>query len=146
MSWVTPTAEMMFADSSVELAGIVAVKGQDDRAQILTEAVETFRDAIRSGGQALAVTDGTIPLSCQQACIDKAIWIFVTRSMPENDAIQSKARREANARAEAFLADIINKKIRFSGDDPAQSIGYAASTPRPGRQVRTDSFDGLGQT
>ncbi len=121
----------------------MAVKGADDLAEIITECVESFRDAIRFGGQPLG-PDGTIPRSLKQYIIDRAIWLFLTRGVAENPAIQSKSRRQAADRAETIMDKIMEGRLKVGADDPAATISHGVSAVRPGKKVQ--NWDKLGST
>lgn len=128
-----------------ERLNIASVKGVDDLGDIVQECVETFRDAIRSSGQQLG-PDGTIALGLKQYVLDRAIWIFVSRGVGQNNAVQSPARKDAATRAEAILDKIIAKEFKVISDDPTQTISHGVAVVRPGRRVCTDSFDKLGES
>ncbi len=131
--------------SSRERRSIATAKGQDDLAIIVAECVDIFRDAIRSSGQPLG-PDGTIPLSLRTYVLSRAVWLFVSRGLPENKAVQSPSRQKEGDRAEDVLQQIIDKKLKVIANDPTQTISHGVSIVRPGRRVRTDSFDKLGET
>jgi hypothetical protein len=145
MAWITITDNDAMAAASSERMSIIAVKGTDDLGDIVAEAIETFRDAIRSSGQPLGPA-GTIPLSLKRYVLDWAVWAFVSRGVAKNPAIQDDARKDANDRAEKILFKILNQELKVSADDPAATITLGAAVVRPGRRVRTGSFDKLGES
>jgi uncharacterized protein RhaS with RHS repeats len=126
MSWITPTTDQLWPDSSTELAGIVAVKGADDRADVLAGVVDEFRQAAAARGHPLG-PDGTVPRAWQRYVTGIACWRFVSVGVPQNEGIQSAARREANDEGQQALARIAAGEIA-----PELPDGYTAQNPRSG--------------
>jgi hypothetical protein len=145
MSWITVTDDMAMASNSPERLMVVKIKRADDLGDLVAEAVETFRGAIRSSGQPLG-PDGTIPMELQRYVLDFAIWAFVSRGVARNPVIQDDSRKEANGRAEKILFKIISKELKVTSDDATQTISHGVSVVRRGRKIRTNSFDKLGET
>ena len=145
MSWITVTDQDAMPGNSQERQSIAAVKGVDDLQDKVVEAVETFRDAIRSSGQPLDA-DGTIPLSLKRYVIDWAIWQFVSQGVAKNPGIQDDARKDANDRAEKMLSRILDGKFKVTAADPTQTVSHGVTLIRRGRRMHTGSFDKLGET
>lgn len=115
MSWKTPKDTEVLSKGSKERAAVAAIKGGsgapiDDLADILSEVVAEFRDAIAGRENALD-TAGTLPGGLCKYARDLALWIFITRGIPNNDGIQTKERSDAAVKAEAILEDIRNGKV-----------------------------------
>lgn len=145
MSWITVADIDAMPSNSPERQMVLKIKAVDDLADIVAEGTETFRDAIRSSGQPLDVA-GTIPLSLKRYVLAWAVWEFVSRGVAKNAAIQTDARKSAAAAAEKILERIMEGKLKVSAPDPTQTITLGVSLLRPGRRVRTNSFDKLGET
>ncbi len=143
MAWIQLTIQDGLPPASQERQGIVAAKGVDDYEDILMECIDIFRDAIRSSGQPLG-PEGTIPRSLSAYVLARTIWLFVSRGLPENKAIQSPSRQKEADRAEEVLQQIIDGKLKVISDDPAQTISHGVTVVRRGRRIRTGSFDKLG--
>jgi hypothetical protein len=93
MAWVQLTDQDAMPSTSRERTDIATVKGADDLVSIVEECVDIFRDAIRSSGQPLG-PEGTIPRSLSTYVLSRAVWLFVSRGVPENKAIQSPSRQK----------------------------------------------------
>jgi hypothetical protein len=106
MPWITPTDDEVLSKDSKERASIVAIKNKDDLADILVEVVAEFRDAIAGRDNDLDSTDNTLPAGLAKYARDLALWIFVSRGVPQNDGIQTKVRQDAGAKAEEILKGI----------------------------------------
>lgn len=126
MSWVTPTPDQVFAAASKEYASLVAVKGQDDLADILSQSVSQFRGAINSRGYPLDA-DGSVPPSLLRYVLDLTVWEFVTRGVPKNESIQTKERKDRAKDAQDKLEGILAGKVAVELPD-----GYVPANPRTG--------------
>lgn len=104
-TWITPADSEIFPAAAKERASIVAIKGVDDLAAILAEVIAQFRDAI-AGRENPLDDDGTIPSGLAKYARDLALWIFITRGVPENEGIQTKERNDAAKKAEEILKGI----------------------------------------
>lgn len=110
MAWITPSDNEVLPPAAKERASIKAIKGVDDLGQILTEVVAEFRDAIAGRENALDA-DGTVPQGLAKYVRDLALWIFITRSVPKNEGIQTKERADAAKKAEDILQGIRDGSI-----------------------------------
>jgi hypothetical protein len=110
MSWITPTDDEVLSQQAKERASIAAIKGKDDLPQILAEVIAEFRDAIAGRENALDV-DGTVPAGLAKYVRDRALWIFISRGVPENDSVQTKGRADAAKAAEDALQAIRDGKV-----------------------------------
>ncbi|MDE2099107.1 MAG: hypothetical protein KGL39_17770 [Patescibacteria group bacterium] len=143
--WVQLTDADALAPSAPERKTVAGWKGADDLGDIVAESIETFRDAIRSSGQPLG-PDGTLPPGLKQYALDRAVWIFLTRGVPKNDAFATAARSDAAKRAEDILGKLMDGTLKVVGDDPTQTISHGVATVRRGVRMHTHSFDKLGET
>lgn len=123
MAWITPVDTEVLSAQSKERASISAIKGKDDLPQVLAEVVAEFRDAIAGRENALDA-DGTLPTGLAKYARDMALWIYITRGIPNNDGIQTKERADAAKKAEDVLADIRNGKIAIE-----PPTGWASNEP-----------------
>lgn len=110
MAWITPTDDEVLAKASQERTSIAAIKGNDDLAQILSEVVADFRDAIAGRENGLDA-DGTMPIGLAKYARDMALWIFITRGVPKNEGVQTQQRADAAKKAEEMLQGIREGKV-----------------------------------
>lgn len=106
MAWITPTDDEVLSKDSKERAAIVAIKNNDDLADILVEVVAEFRDAIAGRENQLDATDNTLPAGLAKYARDLALWSFITRGVPKNEGLQTKERADAAKKAEDVLQSI----------------------------------------
>lgn len=127
MAWITPVDTEVLSAQSKERASVTAIKGKDDLAQILTEVISKFRDAI-AGRENVLDKDGTLPAGLADYARDMALWIYITRGVPKNEGIQTKERKDAFDKANTAMEDIRKGTIAIeppggwaSNETPAQN-------------------------
>lgn len=132
MSWETITAaDVTDQFTEVEAATIQAVQSSGDSKLpgIVTRVIAQVRDDIRSGGYALDEDDTTIPEGLHNDAIAIARWKLLI-TLPANEEIQSKARKQENDEALDKLKRISNSKYSVEPPTgaPGGSGGSAASS------------------
>jgi hypothetical protein len=126
MSWITLVDQDVLPSGNQERIGIVAAKGIDDLANCVAEAVEAFRSAIASTGNTLGPS-GTVPSGFKHYVLGMALWHFVSAGVPQNEALQTPARRDQNSEAEALLRQLRAGRVMVELPD-----GVTAQYPRTG--------------
>lgn len=132
--WITLTAQDLFADTSQELASIVAIKGKDDRTDIACAVTEQVRDAYRSGGRVLG-NAGTIPAPLKERAVSIALWKFITSGVPRSDGVHTKERQKANDDAVDYLNQVATRAV--------PGIGGVSVVSKEHRQFTRHKMRGL---
>ena len=122
-TWVSVLDTDVLPAASAERASIAAIRGGDDLLSFAAEAVATFRGAIDGRGHSLGPA-GTVPPGLKHYAIAMALWHWVSEGVPENDRLQTKARRDNAKEAEEAL-----QAIREGRLTPELPDGYSG----PGR-------------
>jgi hypothetical protein len=150
MSWNTiQESDVLTALSPAEQAKLVAVQSATDNLPaILARAVNACRSAVISGGGQID-QPGTVPDLFRREVIAIALWDWITSIPKLSDTMASKNRQEQYDKAIQRQDKIALGELKV--DVPTNVLvtpapGYAVSTPRPGRHIRTGSFDKIGET
>lgn len=108
--WSYFTDDEVFGANVKERQSIAAIRGKDDLPDICEQVTGQIRQAYIFSNRELGA-DGTIPDGLKSRAIAMATWRFVSEGVPQNDALQTKARQSANAEAINFLNQIASLKI-----------------------------------
>ncbi len=109
-SWSYFTDDEVFGANVKERQSIAAIRGKDDLPDICTQVAGQIRQAYLFSNRELG-PDGTIPDGLKSYAVAIATWRFVSEGVPQNDALQSKARQSANTAAINYLNEIASVKI-----------------------------------
>jgi hypothetical protein len=150
MSWnAIAESDVLTALSPAEQAKLTAIQGATDNLPtILTRAVNACRSAVISGGGQIDQPN-TVPDLFRREVITIALWDWITSIPKLSETMANKQRQSMYDKAIERQDKIATGELKV--DVPGTPLvtaapGYAVSTPRPGRHVRTDSFDKLGAT
>ncbi len=108
--WSYFTDDEVFGANVKERQSIAVIRGKDDLPDICAQVTGQIRQAYIFSNRELGA-DGTIPDGFKSRAIAMATWRFVSEGVPENDALQTKARQAANAEAINYLNQIAAVKI-----------------------------------
>lgn len=109
-SWSYFTDDEVFGANVKERQSIAAIRGKDDLPDICAQVTGQVRQAYIFSNRELG-PEGTIPDGLKSHAVAIATWRFVSEGVPQNDALQSKARQTANATAINYLNEIASVKI-----------------------------------
>lgn len=136
-TWSYFTDDEVFGANVRERQSIAAIRGKDDLPDICGQVTAQIRQAYLFSNREIG-PDGTIPEGLKSRAIAMATWRFVSEGVPQNDALQTKARQTANAEAIAYLEQIASVKI---GKTSTPSFGERSSD-LPERQFTNDTQNG----
>jgi hypothetical protein len=139
--WTTLTDDDVLAQfNDSETDAFDAAKGDANSADlpdIISKVAGQIWDAWNNGGRKVDIQGGgTIPVSVMNRAIAVARWIYLL-ALPAGQSLQTKERQKLHDDAIAYWEKISKREISVSG---------SAQIARPGRRVRTKSFDGLSVT
>ena len=142
MPWSTITVEKIEV-SSQERAALVAVNSSD-LGDILDRVVAGARGKILAGGNQVGPA-GTVPDQIIEEVMAIVRWKWLT-SFPQLVKLQTKEREKQHDDAVALLKDIARREEKVELPDPGtalptQSPHDAVSVVRPGRCIKTSTFD-----
>jgi hypothetical protein len=109
-SWSYFTDDEVFAANVKERQSIAAIRGKDDLPDICEQVTGQIRQVYIFSNRELGA-EGTIPDGLKSRAIAIATWRFVSEGVPQNDALQTKARQTANDEAVKFLSEIASVHI-----------------------------------
>lgn len=136
-TWSYFTDDEVFGANVRERQSIAAIRGKDDLPDICAQVTAQIRQAYIFSNRELG-PDGTIPDGLKSRAIAMATWRFVSEGVPQNDALQTKARQTANAEAIVYLDQIASVKI---GKTSAPNFGKRG-VDLPERQFTNDTQNG----
>jgi hypothetical protein len=108
--WSYFTDDEVFGANVKERQSIVAIRGKDDLPDICEQVTQQIRQAYIFSNRELGA-DGTIPGGLKSRAVAIATWCFVSEGVPQNDALQTKARKDAFTEAINYLNQIAAVKI-----------------------------------
>jgi len=109
-TWSYFTDDEVFSTNVKERQSIAAIRGRDDLPDICEQVTGQIRQAYIFSNRELGA-DGTIPDGLKSRAIAIATWRFVSEGVPQNDALQTKARKDAFNEAVNYLNQIAAVKI-----------------------------------
>jgi hypothetical protein len=109
-TWSYFTDDEVFGANVKERQSIAAIRGKDDLPDICGQVTGQIRQAYIFSNRELGA-EGTIPDGLKSRAVAMATWRFVSEGVPQNDALQTKARQSANAEAINYLNQIASLKI-----------------------------------
>jgi len=109
-TWSYFTDDEVFGANVKERQSIAAIRGKDDLPDICAQVIGQIRQAYIFSNRELG-PDGTIPDGLKLHAVAIATWRFVSEGVPQNDALQTKARQTANTAAINYLNEIASVKI-----------------------------------
>jgi len=112
--WSYFTDDEVFGANVKERQSIAAIRGKDDLPDICAQVAGQIRQAYIFSNRELGA-EGTIPDGLKSHAVAIATWRFVSEGVPENSALQTKARQAANAEAVNYLNQIASLKIGRTG-------------------------------
>ena len=112
--WSYFTDDEVFGANVKERQSIAAIRGKDDLPDICAQVTGQIRQAYIFSNRELGA-EGTIPDGLKSHAVAIATWRFVSEGVPENSALQTKARQAANAEAVNYLNQIASLKIGRTG-------------------------------
>jgi hypothetical protein len=108
--WSYFTDDEVFGANVKERQSIAAIRGKDDLPDICEQVTGQIRQAYIFSNRELGA-DGTIPDGLKSRAVAIATWRFVSEGVPENDGLQTKARKDAFTEAVNYLNQIASVKI-----------------------------------
>jgi hypothetical protein len=108
--WSYFTDDEVFGTNVKERQSIAAIRGKDDLADICEQVTGQIRQAYIFSNRELGA-DGMIPDGLKSRAIAIATWRFVSEGIPQNDALQTKARQSAYDEALGYLNQIASLQI-----------------------------------
>jgi hypothetical protein len=108
--WSYFTDDEVFGANVKERQSIAAIRGKDDLPDICEQVTQQIRQAYIFSNRELG-SDGTIPDGLKSRAVAIATWRFVSEGVPQNDALQTKARKDAFSEAINYLNQIASVKI-----------------------------------
>jgi hypothetical protein len=108
--WSYFTDDEVFGANVKERQSIAAIRGKDDLPDICEQVTGQIRQAYIFSNRELGV-EGTIPDGLKSRAVAIATWRFVSEGVPQNDALQTKARKDAFTEAVNYLNQIATVKI-----------------------------------
>ena len=149
MSWNAVTTDDVLSEfTGQEQSDLETLQADTDSLQaILTRTINAARGNVKAGGGTVD-QDGTIADSLAPHIIAIARWRWLV-SIPKSDALQSDARKALHDDAVKYLKEVAKGEIKVEVPDKPQvsaNPNHAVETVRPGRRIRTGSFDKLGET
>lgn len=150
MPWRTITSDDITNDlTPVEIAALQNLQGANDQLAVkLTDTINEVRDAIVAGGGQLD-QDGTVPDLLRNDTINITRWHWLI-SFPQLKSLQTAARQSAFLASRARIDNVSTGKPKVP--PPANPLTTtvspvnAVAVARPGRRLRTHTFDRLGET
>jgi hypothetical protein len=112
--WSYFTDDEVFGANVKERQSVAAIRGRDDLPDICAQVTGQIRQAYIFSNRELGAA-GTIPDGLKSHAIAIATWRFVSEGVPQNDALQTKARQSANTAAINYLNEIASLKIGRTG-------------------------------
>jgi hypothetical protein len=109
-TWTYFTDDEVFGANVKERQSIAAIRGKDDLPDICEQVTEQIRQAYIFSNRELGA-DGTIPDGLKSRAVAIATWRFVSEGVPQNDALQTKARHTAYDEAIKYLNQIASVQI-----------------------------------
>ena len=109
-TWSYFTDDEVFGANVKERQSIAAIRGKDDLPDICAQVTGQIRQAYIFSNRELG-PDETIPDGLKSQAIAIATWRFVSEGVPQNDALQTKARQTASTAAINYLNEIAAVKI-----------------------------------
>src|SRR6185437_16474933 len=104
------TDDEVFGSNVKERQSIAVIRGKDDLPDICEQVTEQIRQAYIFSNRELGA-DGTIPDGLKSRAVAIATWRFVSEGVPQNDALQTKARHSAYDEAIKYLNQIASVQI-----------------------------------
>ncbi|MGA3268773.1 MAG: hypothetical protein ABSE16_18380 [Verrucomicrobiota bacterium] len=140
IGWEQLTVDDVLAQfNSSEQLAYDAAKGDTDMADlglITSRVISQIRHAYRDGGRVVDATEGTLPVGEFPRAIAIVRWLYL-QALPGGKALLTEDRQKSHDDAQKYFESVARRQISVPG-----SVAKA----RPGRRVRTDSFDGMSQT
>jgi hypothetical protein len=119
-NWSTiDSTEVQQEFSSGEQVVLSAINAADQLPSILNRTVNRFRAVIDNSGYDLGPT-ATVPDSLRQDVVAIARWLWLVNLPKAGEALQTKARSEANDRAEKKLTAVSDRQ--FSLESPSDAV------------------------
>jgi len=109
-SWSYFTDDEVFGANVKERQSIAAIRGKDDLPDICAQVTGQIRQAYIFSNREVGA-EGTIPEGLKARAVAMATWRFVSEGVPQNDALQTKARQTANTAAVNYLNEIASVKL-----------------------------------
>lgn len=136
-TWSYFTDDEVFGSNVKERQSIAAIRGKDDLPDICEQVTEQIRQAYIFSNREVGPT-GTIPDGLKSRAIAIATWRSVSEGVPQNDALQTKARHSAYDEATKYLGQIASVQI---GKTAMPSFGRRGIDV-PARQFTDTTQDG----
>jgi hypothetical protein len=132
---------------ALNLGGVAAA--QTAIQPFIDDETAALQGAVIAGGSQQGPV-GTVPDQFRPDIIAIIAWRLLL-SYPSLKSLQTDARKDAFTRASEKITDVANGKFKVELPDPSAAQTNpapvnAVQVVRPGRQVNTTDFDGLGNT
>lgn len=119
--------------------------------KVCLNVVNAARGSIQGGGNQLDQA-GTVPDQLRDQLMDLILWRWLIK-FPQMKAFQTPERKAAAEECRRTLKDISKKDSDYRVELPAPATALSTAAPvnavqiaRPGRHVRTNTYDDLSHT
>lgn len=109
-TWSYFTDDEVFGANVKERQSIAAIRGKDDLPDICEQVTQQIRQAYIFSNREVGA-EGTIPDGLKSRAVAIATWRFVSEGVPQNDALQTRARHSAYDEAIKYLGQIASVQI-----------------------------------